>query len=236
MSWERTCTSSTKSELYDVRLSGVEIAEGGLADLDAEGLRAAGELAGGEVRANIPSGKLNWVDPAAGVQHWFNKQDLAKRAEAVANAATAMADTPHRGERRPEGMMDGDTGKYVKRMPDDHWDQSHGAFIWECFQLLDADGDKKLIIDELQLWVRTLVPELDLTEELVKDLLVTMGREESPHFVEGPTAWHKFRFTWFEFQVRAPSEAQRGAVPGPEGPRAGGGPGPGSRAPPPRQW
>jgi hypothetical protein len=50
VSWERTCTSSTKSELYDVRLSGVEIAEGGLADLDAEGLRAAGELAGGEVR------------------------------------------------------------------------------------------------------------------------------------------------------------------------------------------
>ena len=50
VSWERTCTSSTKSELYDVRLSGVAIAEGGLADLDAEGLRAAGELAGGEVR------------------------------------------------------------------------------------------------------------------------------------------------------------------------------------------
>ena len=52
------------------------------------------------MRANIPSGKLNWVDPAAGVQHWFNKHDLTKRAEAVANAATAMADTPHRGTPR----------------------------------------------------------------------------------------------------------------------------------------
>jgi hypothetical protein len=155
-------------------------------EMDPETLAKAGGV-DGDLLTDVPGDYLNWVDPADGFQHYFNSNELKKRAAAVASAATMMADMRNRGELRPEGTTDGVSGKPVKRKPGDERDESHGAFIFECFTLLDVDDDELLTIDEMKRWVQVICPGVEVTDEFLKDLLITVGKEDTPEYEGGPS-------------------------------------------------